>query len=368
MKTYLLKTDRKTALNCLVHILILSIVFILPEVIFSIEHSSHRTGIRHLFIYSHTLILIITFYINYFSLIDRFLFRKKWHYYLLVSLILALSMTLMEHCLIKAFVLFNAEMSKIGHHFRPDRFFPIGMLTRDFVMIVLTTALSVALKMGLRWANIEKMNDKMQTEKKEMELRNLKSQLNPHFLFNTLNNIYALTAIDSEKAQNAIHQLSKLLRYTLYENESKEVTLEKELSFIRSYIELMKLRLSEHNRLSTEIHDGPDHGLTIAPMLIITLIENAFKHGGSSSTPSLISIRISLDNSTLLCHIENTNIPKTNSDKTGSGIGLANLQRQLSLLYPERHSYSAAVVGDRYVAELSLILNSFKKQDDEPLS
>ena len=245
-----------------------------------------------------------------------------------------------------------------GHH--GGGLFIVSIMMRDYVMLILTIGLSVALKMGLRWTRIEKLNERIITERKDMELRNLKNQLNPHFLFNTLNNIYALTAFDTEKAQNAIHQLSKLLRYTLYESDGTQVTLDKELQFIRSYINLMALRLSDNTRLTVSIHDGGTNGLEIAPMMFISLVENAFKHGVSAGSESFIDIRITLDGNRICCHVENSLFPKQESDKSGSGIGLANLQRQLELLYPESHDYSAAAIGDRYVAELSITLNATK--------
>lgn len=354
--------NRTAVLNVMIHIIVLCIVFILPDVFFSMSRGSRAIEYRHLSIYSHTLIFIITFYINYFLFIDRLLFRRKVLLYIATALLFALAMTVVEQFVHKGLMMLSGEMPPKRRGPEMNGFFFLGLMSRDYVMLILTTGLSVALKMGLRWANIEKMKERMLSEQREMELKNLKNQLNPHFLFNTLNNIYALTAIDSEKAQNAIHQLSKMLRYTLYENEDKEVTLEKELRFIESYIELMKLRLSEHNKLTVGIYNGPTNSLTIAPMMFIPLIENAFKHGGSGSKPSLIVVRISLDGTTVCCHVENSNFPKKDSDKSGSGIGLTNLSRQLSLLYDGRHSYSATIIGDRYVAELSITLSNPQQQ------
>lgn len=138
------------------------------------------------------------------------------------------------------------------------------------------------------------------------------------------------------------------------------MTLDKELQFIRSYINLMALRLSDNTRLTVSIPDGGTNGLEIAPMMFISLVENAFKHGVSAGSESFIDIRITLDGNRICCHVENSLFPKQKSDKSGSGIGLANLQRQLELLYPESHDYSAAAIGDRYVAELSIILNATK--------
>lgn len=319
-------TKRSTILGLMTHVIVLTIVFILPEVIFTAAMGQRaKFGPRRFDIYIHTVMYIITFYVNYFILIDRLLFKKRTWLYLVVAAL-----------------------------------FIVSIMMRDYVMLILTIGLSVALKMGLRWTRIEKLNERIITERKDMELRNLKNQLNPHFLFNTLNNIYALTAFDTEKAQNAIHQLSKLLRYTLYESDGTQVTLDKELQFIRSYINLMALRLSDNTRLTVSIHDGGTNGLEIAPMMFISLVENAFKHGVSAGSESFIDIRITLDGNRICCHVENSLFPKQESDKSGSGIGLANLQRQLELLYPESHDYSAAAIGDRYVAELSITLNATK--------
>ena len=121
----------------------------------------------------------------------------------------------------------------------------------------------------------------------EAELQNLKSQLNPHFLFNTLNNIYSLIAFSPEKAQEAVHDLSRLLRYVLYESSQPFVSLEKDFDFLRNYVELMRIRLPKHVELKTNIV-ASSPGTLIAPLLFISLVENAFKHGVSNNKPSFI--------------------------------------------------------------------------------
>lgn len=347
-------------LGIMTHVIVLIIVFVLPEVIFNAAMGQKaKFGPRHVDVYIHTVSYIITFYVNYFIFIDKLLFRKRTLLYFLVAALFAALMVVAgsyAHIFIDKLAGNVPPPRRHGHHHGGEGLFLFSLMTRDYVMLILTIGLSIALKMGLRWARIEKMNEKILSERKDMELRNLKNQLNPHFLFNTLNNIYALTAFDTEKAQNAIHQLSKLLRYTLYENDSRQVTLDKELLFMRSYIDLMALRLSERTHLTVDIYDGPTNGLEIAPMMFISLVENAFKHGVSATAESAIKIRISLDGERVCCHVENNCFPKKQSDKSGSGIGLANLRRQLELLYPERHSYSAATIGDNYVAELTIDL------------
>ena len=148
----------------------------------------------------------------------------------------------------------------------------------------------------------------------------------------------------------------EILRYTLYENNEKEVTLDKELNFMRSYIELMKLRLGSNVKLTVDIPEDNVNHLKIAPLMFISMVENAFKHGVSSTKPSEISIKMTVNGNRVCCHVENSHFPKPETDKSGSGIGLSNLSRQLSLLYEGRHSFQSGVVGDKYVSDLQIEL------------
>lgn len=144
----------------------------------------------------------------------------------------------------------------------------------------------------------------------EAELKNLRNQLNPHFLLNTLNNIYALIAFDADKAQTAVQELSRLLRHVLYDNQQNFVTLDKEMDFIRNYIELMRIRLSANVRVETKIDVRPDSRTEIAPLIFISLIENAFKHGISPTEPSFIRIHFSESPGEIHCEITNSYHPK----------------------------------------------------------
>ena len=355
-----LKINRATSLFIMTHIIVLLIVFILPDIIFSaVFGGKHRGGIN-IEVYFHTVIYIITFYVNYFILIDKLLFKKKTVAYIVVALLLAVFMVIMTR--VPHFIIdLVTKPERIPPKKFDDNFFILGLMTRDFAMTILTIGLSIAVKMSLRWAKIERMNKQIIAEQREMELSNLKNQLNPHFLFNTLNNIYALIAIDQEKAQNAVHQLSKMLRYTLYESED-EVDLEKEFLFMHNFIELMKLRLSSNNKLEVEIYNGPTNNLKIAPLLFISMVENAFKHGVSGSKPSVIRISITLNDTTVSCHVENSYFPKINVDDGGSGIGVVNLKRRLSLLYDTHYEYKSEIIDNKYVSELTINLNHKKPQ------
>ena len=177
----------------------------------------------------------------------------------------------------------------------------------------------------------------------EAELEWLKNQLNPHFLFNTLNNISSLVQIDADKAQDAIAQLSDLMRYAMYETRRETVPIQGEVEFMRNYIELMKLRCNDKTEVSSEFI-VQNSQFEIAPLLFISLIENAFKHGVSSSKPSKIDISLKQEDDQLVFTCDNTNYPKDDADRSGSGIGLENTRRRLDLMYAGRYIWEQFLI------------------------
>ena len=199
-----------------------------------------------------------------------------------------------------------------------------------------------------------------QTEKKqkevEAELAWLKNQINPHFLFNTLNNISSLTHIDADEAQDAVMQLSDLLRYAMYETNKPKVPLEGEVEFMRNYIDLMKLRTNEMTTVGEEI-EMEDGSLEVAPLLFISLIENAFKHGLNSNAPAVIKISLVQKGDTLVFTCDNTNNPKPTKDRSGSGIGLENTRRRLDLQYQGRYQWEQTITPENiYHVKITLQL------------
>ena len=344
------KIDRKTILSLISHILVISIVFILPEVIFtnSFTDPDHPAPLG---VYIHAVVYIIVFYYNYFFLIDRLLFRKRMLLYIVSVLIFVILLVSGAEFLSS---LTRPESDGHMHGPVPGNFV---MAIRNFAISLLSVGLSLALKFSMRWTKIERMNEKIMSEQKDMELANLKKQLNPHFLFNTLNNIYALIQIDSKRAQDAVHQLSKMLRYALYE-DSQEVELAKDLDFVRNFIELMKLRLSANHQLSVDIPRQVSSDLRIAPLLFISLIENAFKYGMASSKPSVIMISITVTGETVRCHTENSFFPEKVADKSSSGIGLSNLKRRLDLVYSNHYNLEYGISGNMFISDLSINLTT----------
>ena len=296
------------------------------------------------------------FYINYIWLIKRFLFRRETRWFLLCNVLLILTMMGLVHlCMTYAI---PDEMMKHPHP-RPLRD-EIGFHAINVAIYSLVTGLSVAIRMTNGWYQVEANQRELERERAEAELSNLKSQLNPHFLFNTLNNIYSLIAFSPEKAQEAVHDLSRLLRYVLYESNQPLVPIEKDLDFLRNYIELMRIRLPRHVDLQTDI-EAATPGVMIAPLLFISLVENAFKHGVSNSQPSFIQITIRQAGDAVSCSIRNSYFPKSAGDKSGSGIGLSNLEKRLSLLYPECYHFTYGKEGENYVAHL--VIHKIKFDD-----
>jgi len=197
---------------------------------------------------------------------------------------------------------------------------------------------AMAIKLVFSWLNVQKENQQLIIEKIESELKFLKSQIHPHFLFNTLNNLYCLTVDKSDKAPEVVLKLSELLDYMLYECSPKFVSLEKEIHQLRNYISLESLRYSD--RLSVEvILSGNIAHQKIAPLLLITLMENCFKHGVMNAAGNCwINVTITALENTVEIVLKNS---KTNSNhSSNSGIGLQNVRSQLNLLYPERHTIS----------------------------
>ncbi|MGV3763562.1 sensor histidine kinase [Parapedobacter sp.] len=193
----------------------------------------------------------------------------------------------------------------------------------------------------------------LETEKLNAELAFLRSQINPHFLFNSLNNIYSLAYKKSEKTPEAILKLSEIMRYMLYESNEETVLLEEEINYLKNYIELQKLRFKE--KVHVDLHvDIEEAGRRIMPLLLISFLENAFKHGVSTDEHQPIRIDISVQNGRLYFKAENAK-NQVNKDQT-KGVGLTNLKRRLQLGYPDRHTINVVESENYYSSELFIYL------------
>ena len=298
---------------------------------------------------------LIVFYANYFFLIPRYLFEGNIKKYILLNMALIIAVAAGVHLWQEyAFQTHLREGGERGgRHMGPPKWI---FLLRDIFSMILTVGLSAAIKMSSRWRQMDAARREAEKSRAEAELKNLRNQLNPHFLLNTLNNIYALIAFDTDKAQSAVQELSRLLRHVLYDNQQNFVTLDKEMDFIRNYIALMRIRLSSNVTVETRIDIRPDSRTEIAPLIFISLIENAFKHGISPTEPSFIRIRFSESPEEIRCEITNSHHPKSQADKSGSGIGLEQVLKRLELTYPGRYDWKHGISenGKEYYSILAI--------------
>ncbi len=219
--------------------------------------------------------------------------------------------------------------------------------------LAVAVMISVSMRLGSMWQEAQEVQLEAETALARTELSNLQYQTNPHFLLNTLNNIYALTTFDVPQAQQAIQQLSVMLRHILYDSQEQDVDINDEVKFLESYICLMKIRLSDTVDISFDVtlHDA---NARIAPLILIPLVENAFKHGVSPTQPSYIHISLKADTGQLTFDIENSNFPKSNADHSGHGIGLVQVQRRLDLSYSGRYqwTYGPSADGTNYRSQI----------------
>lgn len=333
-----------------IHLLVWTLLFCFPFIFMNDGRHFRMNMYFGYFVYIGA--FFIVFYLNYLYLINRFLFDRKTVRFIIVNTlsIAVCSLLLYWYRSVEFAHLWHGPIPGRMHISRPADPF----LFRDVTSLVLAVGLSVAIRVTGKWYKTETERKEMEKNRFESELKNLKNQLNPHFLFNTLNNIYSLIPVHPEQAQDTVHRLSQLLRYVLYENNDNFVPIEKEISFLKSYIELMSLRLSDQVKLTTEFDIESGHDL-IAPMLFISLVENAFKHGVSPTHPSFINIKItSKEGNEVACIVENSYFPKNQQDKSGSGIGQENLKKRLELLYPKRYKLVLENRDHSYFAELKI--------------
>ena len=304
--------------------------------------------------------MFIAYYVNYLWAIPTYLFKGRHGLYIVLNIVMVLTLTV-------------ANSIWVNWSFSPFSFAPLPSSPQLFdeqddigtqVIQTLHTLFNLCVSVGIatlvrqsvRWVHKEDTIAKAATAQREAELENLRYQINPHFLLNTLNNIYALTAFDQTKAQSAIMELSKMLRHILYEHNEQRITMKEEVAFIHNYVNLMRLRLSADVEIVEDVSVPHSDSLYIAPMLLISLVENAFKHGISPTQKSFIHIHIRATREQIACEIANSNHPKAASDKSGSGIGLHQVQRRLDLLYQGQYTWEKGTdtTENTYTSKITL--------------
>lgn len=297
------------------------------------------------------LLMMVMFYLNYLRLAPHYFVSGKHRYFLMLNTVI-----------IGCFVIFLHYWSDLTHSIfvhsasmvrHPDLLDELFYYVRDFVNLAVFATGGTCIALASRWfwsEDARKLAEtarvKAEAAQAKAELSNLRSQINPHFLLNTLNNIYALTAFDQQRAQDAVMQLSKMLRHMLYDNQRDSVKLSDEVLFLENYVNLMKIRLPQSVDvwLRTNLCNP---NKDVAPLMFISLVENAFKHGISPTDTSFVHISMEQpEDDLLIVSIENSNYPKTESDRSGHGVGLQQVQRRLDLAYSERYEWTKGVSDD----------------------
>ena len=335
----------------LIHLTAWAVIFGMPLFVTSPDRPL-MTGSEYLRFLLVPLSFMVVFYTNYFLLIERYLFTRQTGRFLGGNALLIAAVIVGLHLLFRYVLPPDAQHPPLPRPWQDSVRFFAG----NAALYLLVVGAGVAIRMTGGWYKAEAARQELEHSRTQAELQNLKSQLNPHFLFNTLNNIYSLIQIDADRAQQAVHDLSRMLRYVLYESSCHTVPLAAEVEFLRDYIELMRIRLPRHVEVGVSLPEEPSP-TPVAPLLFISLIENAFKHGTSNDGPSFIRIDIHERDGELVCRIRNSCFPKTASDRSGSGIGLKNLSKRLEMIYPQRHTFEYGERGGTYTASLRIKLH-----------
>ena len=298
---------------------------------------------------------LILFLLNTLFLVPKFLFQKKYSSYIILTfltIILVVGLTVTLRQIITPPQPLGMTPMDLGPGMPPMELGP-GMpppqgykpiappapkslfmiFVDNLILSLLVVGVSTAIKMVSQWLNEESKRKDLEKEQLKTELALLRHQVSPHFFMNTLNNIHALIDINTEDAKNTIIELSTMMRYLLYDTAHGQTSLKKEIAFIESYITLMKLRFPEHVTVTLDVPENIQD-IEIPPMLFISFLENAFKHGVSYKAESYVMFRIEQIGKQLKCQIKNSKHSGNESvDQSYSGIGMANIKKSLKLLF-----------------------------------
>ncbi len=362
---YQIKNTRNIEL--LVYVIIWLIVLLMP-----IFFSQYNDGINWSRV-SHEWIKIIPFLIIFlihnYLLFPFFLIPKKYWIYFGSTILLIIGVSILS-------MFFGREVGpsrgimpqSLNLPPFPQKHIPIGelplfrvkiwqlILFEDFITSILVIGFNAAIKLTVKWQDEEQKNKELEKQKLETELAFLKNQISPHFFMNTLNNIHALIDIHSEAAKESVIKLSKLMRYLLYDTENAKTTLAKEIEFIKSYVDLMKLRFTSQVSIKLSFPETvPD--IKIPPMLFTSLVENAFKYGVSYQSESFIEIIVKTNKEFLFFRIINSNHISANGLNEKGGLGLENLKKRLDLIYGKNYSLAQNENAKEFEINIKLPVN-----------
>ncbi|WP_158868285.1 sensor histidine kinase [Maribellus comscasis] len=346
----------------LVYTIIWLVIFLMP--VFMSRSGTgfdwYRIGHEWLRILPYLLVFVIH---NFLLFPQLFLKRKRFEYIfitLLFVVIIATAWVLGGRYLVQSIEIFPSRPPGLLAN-RPGIPMPIRPWYVNFSEIILVSVLVVgfnaAIKLTVKWQEEEQKNRILEKEKLEAELAFLRNQVSPHFFMNTLNNIHALIDIDSENAKESIVKLSRLMRYLLYDSEKGETTLQKEVEFIKNYVELMKLRMVSDVRIELSF-PGKIPEVKIPPLLFVSLVENAFKYGVSYQAKSFIGVFMRLDGDRINFRVNNS-IHNSQPEKEKGGLGLKNLKKRLKLIYNDNFLLETKENDNSFEINIKLPLHGY---------
>lgn len=293
------------------------------------------------------ILLMVIAYLNLHIFLPKYLIKKRYGAYS-ASILLSV----MAYLVIQSLYDWYLYGYIVGPLYQSNMY---ESLYYNFFSTLWYLGLMLSLKLSIDWYSQQLLIQRITVEKLNAEVDFLRAQVNPHFLFNILNNLYALTLKKSEQAPDVVLKLSSMMEYMLYDSNDDKVLLDKELEYLQNYVALERLRFGNEAVITFNIANVPS-GLTIAPLLLLPLVENAFKHGLSRQTAnSELNIDIAFNDSVLTVKVENTR-PLVPAEPLKGGIGLSNLRKRLALLYRGKHDLQLKDEPGRFSALLIIEL------------
>ena len=360
--------NNKKVVTLIAHIAAWICFFALPYLVFfprvtDTSMSNHQLAS----LICNNVFLVLFYYLNTLLLIPRFLAKEKWLWYV-ISIVICLLVFLYVPRQI-AFMIAepevfnpqNREFIRNPAYTGKPHFNPMGgrrnrNMTDPYntVLFLLIFTVGTCISVIQRWLQTEQNRKETENEKLNTELSFLKSQVNPHFFFNTLNNIYSLAIVRSEKTAPAVMKLSAIMRYILTETERNLVPLSNEVDFIHNFIDLQKVRLTDKVILNFST-EGTTDNLLVAPLIFIPFVENAFKYGVSTKESSNINIEIKTEDNTIHFSAVNYIVASENNLMENTGIGINNVKRRLELMYPGKHKLITEEKDNYYSVHLEIV-------------
>lgn len=338
-----MKIGKKHALGeNLLYLLVWSAIILVPVLNSQMLSELHVNLDEAWIVWRQIIPYVVIFLVHNHLIAPRYLLKKRYALYLLTNVIFVTIV----------FVIIDFYQMNIGHVSL------YGSFTNHEVYWNILFALFMngtngGIKLLYQSLLDEQQMLRLKEENLRAEMTSLKYQINPHFFMNTLNNIHALIDIDTEAAKSAVIDLSKMMRYVLYDSEREMISLSADLQFLRNYIELMRIRYTDHVQITIDAPQTLPEKVAIPPLLLIVFVENAFKHGVSYNHPSFIHISLFYADKKLTAIISNSRNPQPTSPTRQGGIGLENVRKRLDLLYgPHGYSLDICQEEERYTVKL----------------